>query len=120
MNSPTLYPFPFDRYDGSASNTTPRTSDPILQVEYPVPRFQPKPGQECWCQQRRVRARGAIDFHKIAWPEILDPCRIQRDHLRALRSLFVPRIEHHKPGRAVNRELTLPRIRGVVETMRLS
>src|SRR5713101_2706531 len=65
MNSPTLYPFPFDRYDGSASNTTPPTSDPILQVEYPVAGFQPKPGQECWCQQRRASAGGAIDLDEI-------------------------------------------------------
>jgi hypothetical protein len=41
-NSPARHPFPFDRHDGSASNTTPPTSDAILQIEHPVARFQAK------------------------------------------------------------------------------
>jgi hypothetical protein len=36
-----------------------------------------------------VPARGTIDLHEISRPEILDPGRIQRDHLRARCSPFV-------------------------------
>jgi hypothetical protein len=32
---------------------------------------------------RAVSARGAIDLHEIARPEILDASRIERNHLRA-------------------------------------
>src|SRR5580700_3389921 len=53
-DSPTRHPFPFDRHDGSASNTTAPTSDAILEVEHPLARLQPKPNQESRYQQRRV------------------------------------------------------------------
>jgi hypothetical protein len=52
-----------------------------------------------------VRSIGKSDLDEIPRPEILDPCRVQRDHLCARCSLFVPRVDHHGPGRIVNREL---------------
>jgi hypothetical protein len=63
MNSPTRHPFPFDRHDGPASNTTSPTSDPILEVEHPL-------SGAAAAQQRRVSAGGAVDLHKIPRPEI--------------------------------------------------
>jgi hypothetical protein len=56
--------------------------------------------QECQGQQRRVSAGGAIDLHKIARPEILDPGRIQRDHLPDV--LFTFRVLIPDPTRIVN------------------
>jgi len=98
---------PFDGYDGSASDTAPPTSDAILEVKhlFPVPAAQP--GQGFRCQQGRMRAR-AIDLDQIARPEILDPGRVKRDHLRARCSLFVPE-RSSRAGRVVNREVTLAR-----------
>jgi hypothetical protein len=95
------------RTSSTASNTATPTSHPILQVKHPAARFQPKPGQECRCQQRRVSTSGTIDLHEISRPEILDPGRIQRDHLCARCSSFVHMTkDHHGPGRVVNQELT--------------
>jgi len=37
---PTQLNFPFDRYDGSASNTAASKSDPILQIEHPSARLE--------------------------------------------------------------------------------
>jgi hypothetical protein len=69
---------PFDRHDGSASNTTFTTSDSVLQIEHSVARFQPKPSQECRSQQRRVSAGDAIDLDEIPRPEILDAGRVMK------------------------------------------
>jgi hypothetical protein len=76
-----------------------------------------EPRQECWRKQCRVLAPGTIDPDEIARPEILDAGRVERDHLHALCSLFVPWIEHHEPGGVVNGELTIARIRGAVERL---
>jgi hypothetical protein len=89
---------PLDRNDSTASNTASPTH-PVLQIQHPMSRLQPKPGQESWREQRRMGARGTIDLHEISRPEILDPGRIQRDHLRARRSSFVRRTPRAGPRR---------------------
>ena len=79
----------------------------VVEIEDLEPWTEAKPGQECWCQQRRVSATGTIDLDEISRPEILDPGRIQRDHLCARCSSFVHMTkDHHGPGRVVNQELT--------------
>jgi hypothetical protein len=117
MTSPTRYPFPFDRHDCSASNTTPPTSDPILEVEHPLARLQPKPGQECRCQQRRVSASGAVDLDEIPPPEILDPGRIQRDHLHAFCSLLVPSARASQAGPRRQSGTNLARTCGALKSL---
>jgi hypothetical protein len=80
---------PLDRHDSTAPRTTTPAPHTIFQVQHFMSRFQPKPGQECRCQQRRVSAYGAIDLGEIPGPQILDRGRIQRNHLRARCSQFV-------------------------------
>jgi hypothetical protein len=117
IDSPTRHPSPFDRHDGSASNATLPTSDPICQIEHSAARFQPSRARNTGvhnaaCEQRSSArtpqepsvARGAINLHEIARPEILDPGGIERDHMQALCFLFVPPIEHHELRR--QRELS--------------
>ena len=54
----------------------------VVEIEDLEPWTEAKPGQECWCQQRRVSATGTIDLDEISRPEILDPGELQRGHLR--------------------------------------
>jgi hypothetical protein len=74
---------PLNRYDSTPSNTALPTSHPILQVKHLVARFQSKLGQESWREQRGMGARGTINFHEVARPEILDPGGIQRPSWRS-------------------------------------
>jgi hypothetical protein len=67
-----------------------------------VARLQPKPGQESWREQRGMGARGAIDLHEVAQPEILDPDGIQWGHLPPDVLCSFHRLDHHEQGRIVN------------------
>jgi hypothetical protein len=61
----------------------------VLEIEHLVSRAETKPVEEGRREQGRVSASGAIDFDKIAPPEILDAGRIERNHLLDSCSLFV-------------------------------
>jgi hypothetical protein len=78
---------PLHRYRSTASLPAPPTSDPILEVEHPNARLQPKLGQQCRRQQGGMGTSGTIDLHEAARPEILDPGRIKWHHVVSMFSV---------------------------------
>jgi hypothetical protein len=63
---------------------------------------QAEPREGSWREQRRMRARGAIDLHEIARPAILDAGRVEGNHLRTEVRFWFAREQHGK-SRIVNR-----------------
>jgi hypothetical protein len=53
-----------------------------------------------YLEQRDVMAGGATDLHKVSLPEILDPCRVEGKHSRAL---LLPVCSTKADGQAASR-----------------
>ena len=62
----------------------PSAPEPPFEVENLGRGAQSGPEQRLRRQQRDMVAGGAIDLDEVTLPEILDPCRVERQHISAV------------------------------------